>query len=124
MTIKEVSTKLDITPDTLRFYEKEGLIGPIQKTSGGIRNYTEHDLARIQFIKCMRGADVSIQTLKLYVTLYDQGDSTKPQRREILEKERQNLILKIEQMNKGLEKLNYKIKMYDQGELENILKKD
>lgn len=124
MTIKEVSIKLDITPDTLRFYEKEGLIGPIQKTSGGIRNYTEHDLARIQFIKCMRGADVSIQTLKLYVTLYDQGDSTKVQRREILEKERQNLILKIEQMNKGLEKLNYKIKMYDQGELENILKKD
>lgn len=124
MTIKEVSIKLDITPDTLRFYEKEGIIGPIQKTSGGIRNYTEHDLARIQFIKCMRGADVSIQTLKLYVTLYDQGDSTKVQRREILEKERQNLILKIEQMNKGLEKLNYKIKMYDQGELENILKKD
>lgn len=59
----------DLSPDTLRFYEKKGLIGPIQRTKSGIRNYSEQDLKRIEFIKCMRGVDLSIDVLKKYVKI-------------------------------------------------------
>ena len=57
----------DLSPDTIRFYEKKGLIGPIQRTKSGIRNYSEQDLKRIEFIKCMREADLPIDVLKKYV---------------------------------------------------------
>ena len=123
MTIKEVSKLYGLSNDTLRFYEKEGLIGPIKKTSGGIRNYDEHDLARIQFIKCMRSADLSITVLRKYVELYDIGKSTEKERREILVSERDKLIEKINQMNEALERLNKKIELYDSGKLEYLLEK-
>ena len=123
MTIKEVSKLYGLSNDTLRFYEKEGLIGPIKKTSGGIRNYDEHDLARIQFIKCMRSADLSIPVLRQYVKLYDLGKSTEKERREILVSERDKLIEKINQMNEALERLNKKIELYDSGKLEYLLEK-
>ena len=67
ITIKEVSEKFSLSKDTLRFYEKKGLIGPVKKTSGGIRNYDEEDLARIEFIKCMRAAEIPIDALKKYM---------------------------------------------------------
>ena len=123
MTIKEVSEISGLSSDTLRFYEKEGLVGPVKKTSGGIRNYSEHDLARIQFIKCMRGADLSIPVLREYVKLYDMGSKTEKDRREILVKERDNLINRIKEMNEALDKLNKKIELYDSGKLEYLLKK-
>lgn len=64
MTIGEVASKFSISQDTLRFYEKKGLIGPIKKTSGGIRSYNEEDIRRIEFIKCMRNAEIPIEVLK------------------------------------------------------------
>ena len=64
MTIKEVSKMYNLSPDTLRFYEKKGLIGPVKKTSGGIRDYEEEDLKRIEFIKCMRSAEIPVIVLK------------------------------------------------------------
>lgn len=123
MTIKEVSEISGLSSDTLRFYEKEGLVGPVKKTSGGIRNYSEHDLARIQFIKCMRSADLSIPVLREYVKLYEMGKETELERREILVKERDNLINRIKEMNEALDKLNKKIELYDSGKLEYLLKK-
>ncbi len=77
MTIKEVASKFSLTNDTLRYYEKVGLIGPIKKNKSGIRDYQEEDLRRIEFIKCMRSAGIPIEILKKYVDLYDLGDSTK-----------------------------------------------
>lgn len=88
MTIKEISDMYDLSPDTLRFYEKKGLIGPIQRTKSGIRNYSEPDLKRIEFIKCMRGADLPIDVLKKYVDLFEQGDKTINERRLLLENQR------------------------------------
>ena len=63
MTIKEVGKMFDLSNDTLRYYEKVGLIGPIKKNKSGIRDYDEFDLKRIEFVKCMRGADLPIEVL-------------------------------------------------------------
>lgn len=123
ITIKEVSEKFDLSKDTLRFYEKKGLIGPIKKTSGGIRNYAEEDLARIEFIKCMRAAELPIDVLKEYMDLFDEGDKTLAKRKSLLEEQRKILKDKIDKMNLAYEKLNYKIDLYYKGKLDEYLKK-
>lgn len=123
ITIKEVSEKFGLSKDTLRFYEKKGLIGPIKKTSGGIRNYDEEDLSRIEFIKCMRAAELPIDVLKEYMDLFDKGDKTLAKRKSLLEEQRKILKDKIDKMNLAYEKLNYKIDLYYKGKLDEYLKK-
>ena len=112
MTIKEVAEKFDMTNDTLRYYEKVGLVGPVKKNSSGIRDYSESDLKRIEFIKCMHSAGISIEVLKKYVDLYDEGESTKLERQHLLEEEQDKFEEKIKTMTEALEKLKYKIELY------------
>lgn len=121
MTIKEVAEKFDMTNDTLRYYEKVGLIGPVKKNSSGIRNYNEEDLKRIEFIKCMRSAGISIEVLKKYVDLYDEGESTKLERQQLLEEEQEKLEEKIKTMTKALNKLKFKIELYKTDKLDEYL---
>ena len=121
MTIKEVAEKFNMTNDTLRYYEKVGLIGPIKKNSSGIRDYSEEDLKRIEFIKCMRSAGISIEVLKKYVDLYDEGESTKLERQHLLEEEQDKLEEKIRTMTEALDKLKYKIELYKTNKLDEYL---
>ena len=121
MTIKEVSEMYGLTPDTLRFYEKKGLIGPISKTTGGIRNYDEKDLVRIEFIKCMRTAEIPVDVLKKYVDLYEMGDDTFEQRKELLSRQREILKKKIDDMQVAYEKLNKKIDLFYSGKLDEYM---
>lgn len=122
MRINEVSKQLDISCDTLRYYEKIGLIGPIKKTSGGIREYQQVDINTIKFIKCMRSAGLSIEFLIEYMTLIKKGDETKNERKELLIKQREILKQKINDMSIALERLNYKIDLYYEGKLEEYFK--
>lgn len=111
MTIKEVSEKYKISEDTLRYYEKVGIIKPVTRRNG-IRQYGEKELANIEFVVCMRSAGLSIEVLLNYIKLCDFGDETAKQRKQILIDEREKLKNKIEEMNRALEKLNYKIDVY------------
>lgn len=111
MTIKEVSEKFNISQDTLRYYEKIGLISKVPRKSG-IRNYGEEELKNIEFVICMRNAGLSIEALAEYLSLFKEGDKTIEQRRNILIRERDKLALKIEDMKKAYERLNYKIDVY------------
>ena len=121
MTIKEVAEKFNMTNDTLRYYEKVGLIGRIKKNSSGIRDYSEEDLRRIEFIKCMRSAGISMEVLKKYVDLYDEGENTKLERQQLLEEEQEKLEEKIKTMTDALEKLKFKIKLYKTAKLDQYL---
>ena len=76
MKISEVSKKYNITIDTLRYYEKIGLLPSIQKNSSGIRIYSREDCKKIEFIICMRSAGLSIEVLKKYLELCKLGDKT------------------------------------------------
>lgn len=123
MTIGEVALEFSLSQDTLRFYEKKGLIGPIKKRSSGIRDYQEEDLRRIEFIKCMRDAEIPIDILKQYLDLFDEGDNTINMRRILLEEQRDILKNKILKMQEAFEKLNYKIDLYNKGKLDEYIKK-
>ncbi len=112
MLIAEVSQKYDISPDTLRYYERIGLLPHIARTTSGIRNYSESDCNWVEFIKCMRSAGLSIEVLVKYVKLVNEGDSTFDKRLQLLTEQRDLLIDKITNMNETLKKLNLKIKNY------------
>ena len=113
MKISEISKKYDISPDTLRYYEKVGLLPNVKKNSSGIREYSETDCGWIEFIKCMRGAGISIEVLARYIELFYEGDSTKEERKNILIEERAKLIEKRDAIQATIERLDYKIKAYD-----------
>ncbi len=113
MTITQVSEKYNITPDTLRYYERIGLIPPVPRTSGGIRNYDEVSCQWIELMKCMQQAGVQIEALVEYVTLFQQGDSTREARKQILIDQRQRLQQHMASMQKSLDRLNEKIKAYE-----------
>ena len=112
MTIGEVSKKFNITEDTLRYYEKIGLIRDVKRTNG-IRSYDENDILTIEFIICMRSAGLSIEFLSQYLTLLRSGDETIDERKNLLIEQRKLLIDRISDMNKTLKRLDYKIEIYD-----------
>ena len=125
MTIAEVSRKFDLTPDTLRYYERIGLIPGVNRKSSGIRDYTEEDCRWVEFIKCMRNAGLPIEVLIEYVTLFKQGDATFDARKALLVEQRSQLVARIDDMQKTLGRLNCKIERYEQMVMpaENELKK-
>ncbi|MDD3504808.1 MAG: MerR family transcriptional regulator, aldehyde-responsive regulator [Clostridiales bacterium] len=112
MNIAEVARKYDLTQDTLRYYEKIGLIPPVNRTSGGTRDYNEHDCGWVDFIKCMRSAGVQIEALAEYVRLCQLGDSTIGERKEILMRERRRIADQIAEMQGTLNRLDAKIEHY------------
>jgi DNA-binding transcriptional MerR regulator len=113
MKINEVSEWFDMSQDTLRYYERIGLIQPVERSNSGIRDYKEADLQRIEFIKCMRSAGLPIEVLTKYVRLYQQGDATIEARKEILREQRDLLLARMAEMQKTLDMLNYKIAVFE-----------
>ncbi len=113
MKIAEVSERYDISTDTLRYYERVGLIPPVNRSESGIRDYNELDLRRVDFIKCMRSAGLPIEVLIEYVALVQKGDKTIEARKEILKEQRDLLAERIQEMQKTLDLLNHKIQVYE-----------
>lgn len=115
MTITEVSKKFDISADTLRYYERIGLIPAVPRNKSGIRDYNEESCGWIQLMICMRKAGVQIEALIEYVALFQKGDATIDARKALLIEQRDQLVGRMEQMQQSLERLNDKINRYEQG---------
>ena len=120
MKIAEVSEKFGMSADTLRYYERVGLIPPVHRNDGGIRDYDELDLKRVDFIKCMRSAGLPIEVLIEYVALVQKGDKTMDTRKEMLIEQRDLLVARMNEMQKTLDILNHKIEVYENA----VLKKE
>jgi MerR family transcriptional regulator, aldehyde-responsive regulator len=120
MKIAEVSEKHGISADTLRYYERIGLIRHVNRSASGIRDYNEIDLRRVDFIKCMRSAGLSIEVLIEYVALVQEGDHTIAARKEILKEQRELLATRVKEMQKTLDILDHKIEVYENA----VLKKE
>ncbi len=116
MTIAQVSKKYGITADTLRYYERVGLIPRVNRNTSGIRYYTNDDCNWVEFIKCMRSAGLPIEVLREYVELFRQGDSTVEARMQLLIDQRRQLAARMEEMRATLARLDYKIEMYGRSE--------
>ncbi len=113
MTIKEVSEKYGLSQDTLRYYEKIGVIPPVTRTSGGIRNYTEQDISWVENAVCMRNAGLPVEVIAEYCRLFSMGDSTIGARLKLLTEQRKKLIEQKEQLETEISRLDYKIGRYE-----------
>ena len=115
MTIAEVSRRFDLSADTLRYYERIGLIPPVPRTKSGIRDYDEESCNWIELMKCMRAAGVQIEALVEYVALFQEGEHTAAARLEILEEQRAKLVAKLDEMQATAKRLDAKIASYRPG---------
>lgn len=115
MTIKQVSEKYGVSQDTLRYYEKAGLVPEVTRTASGIRDYQQTDLSWLELALCMRNAGLPVNVIVEYRRLYQQGDSTIPQRLKLLTDQREELLAMQEQITQTLERLNYKISVYERA---------
>ena len=115
MQISEVGEKYDISPDTLRYYERIGLLPPVRRSKSGLRDYDENDLMWIDFIKCMRNVGLPIEQLARYVQLFPQGDATVEARKKILQDQREQIRARIAELQRTLDLLDHKIAVYEKA---------
>lgn len=113
MTIHEVAERTGLTPDTLRWYEKIGLLAPVRKT-GGKRNYSEREVRWIGYIKCMRRAALPVDAILEYIRIYRKNaPDSKAKRRAILVEQYELLKKDLEERQQALEYLRLKIDWFD-----------
>ena len=107
MTIKQVCQRYGLTQDTLRYYEKIGVIPPVHRSASGIRDYDEHDLGWVENAVCLRSAGVPVESIAEYVKLYQAGDETFAARRDLLSHVLADLT------EQPIQKLTYKVSRYE-----------
>lgn len=113
MTIAEVSRKYGLSPDTLRYYERVGMIPAVTRTASGLRDYSADDLNWVELAKCMRGAGLPVEVMIEYVRLTRLGESTIAARRELLLEQRERLMEQKKTIEDTMARLDYKISRYD-----------
>lgn len=118
MKIAEVSKRYDISADTLRYYERVGLLRNVARNASGIREYNETNCNAVEFVKRMRGAGVSIEALIEYMDLFEEGEHTAAARKTLLEEQRELVRSRIADLQAGLDRLDYKIAHYESVILE------
>ena len=113
MTIKQVCQRYGLTQDTLRYYEKIGVIPPVHRSASGIRDYDEHDLGWVENAGCLRNAGVPVESIAEYVKLYQAGDETFAARRDLLSHVLADLTEQRSQLDAAIQKLTYKVSRYE-----------
>lgn len=110
MKINEVSQQFNLSIDTLRYYEKIGLLDKVDKENG-IRNYKEKDLERLEFIVCMKQSGMTLETIRQYFELLTEGDKTLEGRLELLEKQQIAALKQMNELQKSMNYLEFKINL-------------
>jgi DNA-binding transcriptional MerR regulator len=123
LTIQEVSQATGISTHTLRYYERIGLIHPIQREENSHRYYTRDDLGWIDFLLKLRATGMSIKDMRRYAELQRQGDATLPERVEMLKALRDNVEARMDELNEHLKLIYYKIEVYQKVVEEKELEK-
>ena len=115
MTIKEVCRKFNVSPDTLRYYERVGVIPAVHRTAGGIRDYDENDIKWVETAICFRNAGMPIELLIEYVRLFREGDHTIGAIYDLLKEARERILAERRKYDEALDKMNYKICKYEEA---------
>lgn len=112
LSIQEASSRLGLTPSTLRYYDKEGLLPGLKKLKSGTRIFSEKDLQWLGLICCLKNSGMSIADIKNFMNLCLQGESTCEERKEVLERHKKNIYKQIENLQNSLSTVDYKIENY------------
>ena len=113
-TIGEISKMFQLPISTLRYYDKEGLF-PHLKRVNGVRQFSESEIETLRVIDCLKKSGLEIKEIKEYMSLCSLGNTTLKQRKEIFEKQKEEVLQEMEKLQKVLSMLNYKCWYYDQA---------
>lgn len=111
--IDAVSKKYDLTKDTLRYWERIGLLPTIKRNQSGYREYSERDMNWVFYIKVLRNAGMTIEVLVEFVKLYREGGQSTEARKSLLIDQREDLLDKIAAIEKTINYLDYKIEHFE-----------
>ena len=107
-TIGEMAQKLNVAPSTLRYYDKEGLLPFVERSSGGIRMFKEEDMEWLRLLGCLKKAGMPLREIRSFLDWSRQGDATIGQRLELIEKQRRSVLEQQRQLEDTLLMLDYK----------------
>lgn len=113
-SIGEISKMFQLPISTLRYYDKEGLF-PHLKRVNGVRQFSESEIETLRVIDCLKKSGLEIKEIKEYMSLCSLGNTTLKQRKEIFEKQKEEVLQEMEKLQKVLSMLNYKCWYYDQA---------
>lgn len=114
-SIGQVAAKTGLTVHTLRYYEKEGLLPFVRKSSSGLRMFSDNDLCWLSIIECLKETGMPLKGIKQYIDWFREGDSTLPQRLEMFKQQQLKILTQIEQFQKYLQKIDYKVRLYEEA---------
>lgn len=114
LSIGQVAEMTSISIDTLRFYEKTGVIPNVQRNASGRRIYNQYDVNWLNFVNCLKTTGMPLDKIREYLNLMNQGDHTTLARRDIIANYKQELQEKIDELNTAMDHLNKKLNYYDE----------
>lgn len=114
-SIGQVAKKTGLTAHTLRYYQKEGLLPFLQKSSSGLRIFSDNDLGWLGLIECLKETGMPLKDIKQYIDWYLEGDTTLPQRLDMFRNQKTRVEAQIKQFQKHLEKIEFKIALYEEA---------
>ena len=120
LTIQQVAEETGLSAHTLRYYERIGLIHPINREKNSHRRYTRHDVGWVDFLNKLRATGMSIQQMQAYAALQRKGDSTLAQRVAMLKAHRDAVEAHMAELRKNLDIIHWKVEVYE-GMLEQEL---
>jgi len=113
-TVKEVADKLGLSTYTVRYYDNAGLVPGVERTDGNIRMFSEQNISWLKLIHCLRTTGLPIDKVRHYVQMCLQGESTIPERAELIFQQERNLREQLKTLNRQMEILKYKKQHYQQ----------
>lgn len=113
MTIREIAAKTNMSTDTLRYYERIGLLPPVPRNAAGIRNYDEYFVKFINFIKKLKASGMSLEHIIDYIRLAELGDATLQERKRLLAEARKMLSEKIHDLQLAVQEADYQLNNYE-----------
>ncbi len=108
----EMSARTGVSIDTLRYYEKEGLLKPVARAANGHRRYSANDVLWVEVLRCLRDTGMSIEQLRHYCSLGEQGRASEPERIALLEGHRRRVEADIQRLHEALKLIDHKLSLY------------
>ncbi len=112
-SMQEIREATGLTQDTLRFYEKDGILADIFRLPNGHRQFSFHDLDWLKFVVCLRTIGMPLKDIRLYRELTESGDDTIEERKDLLKAQKDKLTHEIEDLQTALQKIKFKIDNYE-----------
>lgn len=112
-TVGEMARLLNIPASTLRYYDKEGRLPFVERSSGGIRMFRDADFEWLQIIGCMKKAGLSIRDIRQYIEMALQGDNTLALRLQMFRRQREVLMTQMQELRHTLDMVDYKCWYYE-----------